>query len=80
MSWDNYGQNGWEIDHIIPVSFFQYKSTDDVEFKYCWSLCNFQPLWKKDNIEKLDKITIWGEEIDARNMLSSIDFVDIKKN
>ena len=50
MSWDNYGK--WHIDHIIPKTFFQYKSTNDVEFKYCWSLYNLQPLWAIDNFIK----------------------------
>jgi len=56
MSWDNYGE--WHIDHIIPKSFFVYTSTNDVEFKYCWSLLNLQPLWAKDNLEKHDKLPI----------------------
>ena len=54
MSWNNYGN--WHIDHIIPKSFFEYKSMNDVEFKYCWSLNNLQPLWAKDNLKKGDKI------------------------
>jgi hypothetical protein len=54
MSWDNYGE--WHIDHIIPKSFFQYTSTNDVEFKYCWSLHNLQPLWAKDNLSKNDSL------------------------
>jgi len=66
MSWNNYGR--WHFDHIIPKSFFKFKSTDDVEFKYCWSLANLQPLWEKDNIKKIDKIMLWGKEIDARNV------------
>jgi len=56
MSWNNYGQ--WHIDHIIPKTFFKYKSTQDVEFKYCWSLHNLQPLWAEENIIKGDKLTI----------------------
>ncbi len=56
MTWDNYGKNGWHIDHIIAKSFFTFASTDDVEFKYCWSLYNLQPLWEKDNLEKNDKL------------------------
>ncbi len=64
MNWDNYGQ--WHIDHIIPLKFFKYDSTDDVEFKYCWSLYNLQPLWKKDNHCKNDKVVIWGKEITSR--------------
>lgn len=55
MSWNNYGL--WHIDHIIPQSFFRYKSTNDVEFKYCWSLNNLQPLWAEENLKKADKLT-----------------------
>ncbi len=54
MTWENYG--AWHIDHILPKSFFRYKSTNDVEFKYCWSLINLQPLWAKDNLKKSDKL------------------------
>ncbi len=56
MNWNNYGS--WHIDHIIPISFFEYTSTDDIEFKYCWSLINLQPLWAKDNLEKSNKIIL----------------------
>ena len=56
MSWDNYGD--WHLDHIIPKSFFRYKSTDDIEFRYCWSLNNLQPLWAKDNMKKGDSILL----------------------
>lgn len=41
MTWDNYCD--WQLDHIIPVSFFKFKSSNDVEFKFCWSLENIQP-------------------------------------
>ncbi len=58
MSWDNYGQ--WHIDHIIPISFFQYASFDDVEFKMCWRLENLQPLWAKDNLRKSNKLSLTG--------------------
>jgi hypothetical protein len=50
MSWGNIGK--WHIDHIIPVSFFEFSSTDDVEFKMCWRLENLQPLWAEDNLKK----------------------------
>ena len=54
MTWENYGK--WHIDHIIPRTFFQYKSVKNIEFKYCWSLDNLQPLWAKDNLSKSAKI------------------------
>lgn len=67
MNWSNQGKKGWVLDHIIPRKFFKYQSTDDVEFKYCWSLNNLQPLWETENREKGDKILLWGEEIRARD-------------
>ena len=62
MTWKNYGRikgvRCWEIDHIIPVDFFEFTSTDDVEFKYLWSLGNLQPLWAVDNQKKGNKIIL----------------------
>jgi len=68
MNWGNYGENGWHLDHILPVSFFKFNSMEDVEFKYCWSLHNLQPLWEKDNLKKLDKMILWSKKIEARNV------------
>jgi len=50
MSWSNYGK--WHIDHIKPISAFDYNDYRDQTFKICWSLENLQPLWAKDNISK----------------------------
>jgi len=58
MNWENYGFNGWHIDHKIPIVHFGYKSLDDDSFKRCWSLDNLQPLWKQDNLLKGRK-TLW---------------------
>lgn len=54
MNWDNYGL--WHIDHIIPVSAFNFQKHNNIDFKKCWNLKNLQPLWKKDNLEKLGKL------------------------
>lgn len=43
MTWDNYGE--WHVDHIIPMTKFKFSSTEDREFKLCWSLENLRPLW-----------------------------------
>lgn len=56
MTWDNYGKSGWEVDHKIPQSFFDFSSTDDFGFMVCWSLENLQPMWGVDNWRKGDKI------------------------
>ena len=53
MTWDNYGE--WEIDHIIPDSWFTYESYSDKGFKDSWSLKNLQPLWKIENASKSNK-------------------------
>lgn len=54
MSWDNYGQ--WHVDHIIPMSAFNFKTSSDTDFKKCWALKNLQPMWAKDNIKKSNKL------------------------
>jgi len=56
MSWNNYGKNGWSIDHIIPISLWSFSSYEDREFKQCWTLCNLQPLWFKDNCSKNNRV------------------------
>ena len=50
MSWDNYGD--WEIDHIKPMS--SAKDFSDVIRLNHYT--NLQPLWKKDNRNKYNKI------------------------
>ena len=53
MSWDNYGD--WHIDHILPLSSFEYATTDDAEFKHAWALTNLRPLWADENQAKSSK-------------------------
>jgi hypothetical protein len=50
MSWNNMGE--WHIDHIVPVSAFNFSSHLDEDFKRCWSLANLRPLWAEDNLRK----------------------------
>jgi hypothetical protein len=54
MSWDNYGE--WHIDHIVPISVFNFERPEDIDFKRCWSLKNLHPLWKTENLQKHNKI------------------------
>lgn len=51
MTWDNYGKY-WHIDHVKPVSHFNFKSKLDPDFKECWKLTNLQPLLVKENLSK----------------------------
>lgn len=50
MNWDNYGE--WHIDHIRPISDFNFVDTEDSDFRECWSLWNLRPLWGKENLAK----------------------------
>lgn len=54
MNWENYGKV-WHIDHIKPVSHFNFSSRDDDDFKKCWSLDNLQPLFKHENLSKSNR-------------------------
>jgi hypothetical protein len=54
MTWDNYGE--WHVDHKIPMTSFNFETTDDREFKLCWCLDNLQPLWESDNLSKGTKL------------------------
>lgn len=54
MTWDNYGIDGWEIDHIEPLSKFDLSLVD--QQKIACHYTNLQPLWRKANRRKGDKI------------------------
>ena len=54
MTWENHGE--WHIDHIVPLSAFNYSKPEHEDFRRCWALSNLQPLWAKDNQAKKDKL------------------------
>jgi hypothetical protein len=54
MTWDNYGE--WHVDHKIPMTTFNFETTEDGEFKLCWCLDNLQPLWGPENLSKGTKL------------------------
>jgi len=58
MSWEYLGRleksgkqrDKWiELDHIIPISHFNFDSFEHPDFKKCWSLDNLRPLWHSQN-------------------------------
>lgn len=56
MSWDNYGfgNDKWNIDHIVPCSYFDFSNQKDQEL--CFSYINMRPMWQIDNFKKASKI------------------------
>lgn len=54
MSWDNYGMQGWTIDHIIPLAAFK-QTTDSSYIKKLWDLKNIRPFPFKLNSGKRDR-------------------------
>jgi hypothetical protein len=54
MTWDNYGQFGWHIDHIKPLSVFDL--TDREQFLEACRYTNLQPMWWKENLSKGSKV------------------------
>lgn len=55
ITWENYGSY-WHVDHIIPISAFNYEKPEDIDFMRCWSLSNLRPLEAKKNLSKNNKI------------------------
>lgn len=55
MNWNNYGSY-WQIDHIIPITAFNYERPEDIDFKKCWDLKNLQPLETIKNRVKNNKL------------------------
>ena len=54
MTWDNYGQHGWHLDHVIPLSKFNLLNKR--QLRKAFNYKNLQPLWAVDNYKKRDKI------------------------
>jgi hypothetical protein len=53
MTWDNYGRDGWHLDHIIPCSYFDLTKQEEI-FK-CFNYTNYDPKWAIDNLSKGDR-------------------------
>lgn len=50
MSWDNWTNTGWHIDHIVPLCSFDL--SDPEQRKESCALSNLRPLWHTDNRSK----------------------------
>lgn len=54
MTWDNYGVDGWHIDHIMPLAAFDL--TDEQQRQQACHYTNLQPLWAAENLAKGAKV------------------------
>ena len=48
MTWDNYGNHGWHVHHIIPCASFDLSNPE--EQRKCFHYSNLQPLWATTEI------------------------------
>jgi len=62
FTWNDYLTGKLELDHIMPVSAFDYESPNDYEFQECWRLENLRLVTPKENHEKGSKIICELEE------------------
>jgi hypothetical protein len=53
MGWHNMPK--WHVDHIVPLSSFNFSSDDDPEFRAAWALTNLRPVWATVNLRKRAK-------------------------
>ncbi len=55
MNWKNMGSE-WHIDHILPISKFDFTNPNDIKICYHWT--NLQPLESKNNMSKSNNILL----------------------
>ena len=50
MTRENYGKNGWDVDHIIAIT--KWDANCPLQFILCWDRSNLQPMEHIANIKK----------------------------
>ena len=55
-NWNDYLEGKLHIDHIVPISVFNYTDYKHIDFKRCWSLSNLQLLPARENLIKNAKL------------------------
>jgi 5-methylcytosine-specific restriction endonuclease McrA len=55
-TWQDYLEHKLHIDHIVPISAFNFNKPKHIDFKNCWSLDNLRLLPMKENLSKGNRI------------------------
>jgi len=55
-TWQDFLSGNLHIDHIIPISAFNFSSPEHTDFKRCWALNNLRLLPAKENLKKSNKL------------------------
>ena len=55
-NWQDFIQGKLHIDHIIPISAFNFDCPEHIDFKNCWALENLRLLPAKENLIKGNKL------------------------
>jgi len=55
-TWQDFLEGKLHIDHIIPISAFNFNKPEHPDFKRCWALENLQLLPAEENLRKHNKL------------------------
>ena len=56
-TWKDYLDGKLHIDHIIPISAFNFTKPEHIDFQRCWALENLQLLPAEENLRKSNKLS-----------------------
>ena len=51
-NWKDFLEGKFHIDHIIPISAFNFTESEHIDFQRCWALSNLQLLPVRENLLK----------------------------
>ena len=69
MSWDNYGRDGWHVDHIRSCASCDLN--DEEQQLVCFNWRNLRPMWAAENISKSDDYDP-ADEVDWAYMMRKL--------
>jgi hypothetical protein len=55
MTWQNYGREGWHVDHFFPVAKADLADPAHLRAAFNWRNC--RPMWGADNFKKSARVS-----------------------